>query len=102
MTLVLACSDFDCRFMCDEPSNRRKNEVEGLEDQEELQRKPNGPNLGDPKQNLRTKKCTKMQRSRSIGIGPTRGHYRLPMGVTTVCGAWRTTVRPGWHGRASP
>jgi len=33
MTLVLACSGFDCRFTCDEPSNRRKNEVEGLEDQ---------------------------------------------------------------------
>ena len=28
-----ACLGFDCRFTCDEPSNRRKNEVEGLEDQ---------------------------------------------------------------------
>jgi len=59
ITLVLDCSDFDCRFTCDEPSNRRKNEAKGLEDQEELQRKPNRPNSGDPKQNLRTKKCTK-------------------------------------------
>ena len=33
VTLVLACSGFDCRFTCDEPSNRRKNEVDGLEDQ---------------------------------------------------------------------
>ena len=33
ITLVLACLDFDCKFTCDEPSNRRKNEVEGLEDQ---------------------------------------------------------------------
>ena len=32
ITLVLACSGFDCRFF-DEPCNRRKNEVEGLEDQ---------------------------------------------------------------------
>ena len=36
ITLVLACSGFDYRFTRDEPSNRRKNEVEGLEDQEEL------------------------------------------------------------------
>ena len=33
ITLILACSNFDCRFTYDEPSNRRKNEVEGLEDQ---------------------------------------------------------------------
>jgi len=33
ITFVLACSDFDWRFACDEPSNRRKNEVEGLEEQ---------------------------------------------------------------------
>jgi len=33
ITVVLACSDFDCRFTCDEPSNMRKNEVEGLDDQ---------------------------------------------------------------------
>ena len=33
ITLVLACSGFDCRFPYNEPSNRRKNEVEGLEDQ---------------------------------------------------------------------
>ena len=33
ITLVLACSGFDCRFTYDEPSNRRKNEAEGLEDQ---------------------------------------------------------------------
>ena len=33
MTLVLACLDFDCRFTCDETSNRGKNEVEGVEDQ---------------------------------------------------------------------
>jgi len=59
ITLVLTSSGFDCRFTCDDPSNRRKNEVEGLEDQEELQRKPNRPNLGDPKQNLQTKNCTK-------------------------------------------
>jgi len=26
ITLVLAYSDFDCRFTCDEPNNRRKNE----------------------------------------------------------------------------
>ena len=45
ITLVLACSGFDYRFTCDELSNRRKNEVEGLEDQEELQRKPNRPNF---------------------------------------------------------
>jgi len=32
ITIFLACSGFDCRFTCDEPSNRRKNEVEGLED----------------------------------------------------------------------
>ena len=32
ITVVLACSDFDCRFTCDKPSNRRKNEVETLED----------------------------------------------------------------------
>ena len=30
---ITACLGFDCRFTCDEPSNRRKNEVEGLEDQ---------------------------------------------------------------------
>jgi len=36
ITLILACLGFDCRFTCDEPSNRKKNEVEGLEDQEEL------------------------------------------------------------------
>jgi len=33
ITLVFACSGFDYRFTCDEPSDRRKNEVEGLEDQ---------------------------------------------------------------------
>ena len=33
ITLVLACSGLDCRFTCDEPSNRRKKEVEGLKDQ---------------------------------------------------------------------
>ena len=33
ITLVLACSNFECRFTCGEASNRRKNEVEGLEDQ---------------------------------------------------------------------
>jgi len=33
ITRVLACSGFDCRFACDEPSNRRKNKVDGLEDQ---------------------------------------------------------------------
>ena len=55
ITLVLACSSFYCKFTCDEPSNRRKNEVDGLEEQEELQKKPNGPNSGDAKRNLRTK-----------------------------------------------
>ena len=34
ITLVLARADFDCRFTYDEPSNRRKNEAEGLQDQE--------------------------------------------------------------------
>ena len=33
ITLVLACSGFDCRFTCEELSNWRKNEFEGLEDQ---------------------------------------------------------------------
>jgi len=33
ITLVLAYLGFDCKFTCDEPSNRSKNEVEGLEDQ---------------------------------------------------------------------
>jgi len=33
ITVVLACSGFDYRFTCDEPSNRRKNEVKRLEDQ---------------------------------------------------------------------
>ena len=36
ITLVLACSGFDGIFTCDEPSNRGKNEVEGLEDQGRL------------------------------------------------------------------
>jgi len=30
--LVLTCSGFDCRFTCDEPSNKTKNKVKGLED----------------------------------------------------------------------
>jgi len=58
--LVLACSGFDYRFTCDEPSNRRKKEVEGLEDQEELQKKPNRPNTNDPRQKPVNQKCTKM------------------------------------------
>jgi len=33
ITLVLACPGFDYRFTRDEPSNRRKNEGDGLEDQ---------------------------------------------------------------------
>ena len=33
ITLLLDSSNFDYRLMCDEPSNRRKNEVEELEDQ---------------------------------------------------------------------
>jgi len=75
ITPVLACSNFDCRFTCEQPSNRIKNEVEGSEDQEELQRKPIRPNSGDPKQNLRTKKCTKTQRWRSVGTELARGHH---------------------------
>jgi len=85
--LVLACSDFDYRFTCNEPSNRRHNGVEGLEDQEELQRKPIRPNSGDPKQNLRTKKHTKMQHSRSVGTGPARGHHG-PLCVTHGRASW--------------
>ena len=100
ITLVSACLGLDCRFTCDEPSNRRKNEVEG--DQEELQRKPNRPNSGHPKQNLRTKKCTKTQRSRSVGTGPARGHHRLPVRDTMARAAWCTAVRPWWNGHAFP
>jgi len=68
--LVLSCSGFDCIFTCDEPSNRGKNEVEGLEDQEELQKKPIRPNSGDPKQNLRLKSAPKMRCSRSVRTKP--------------------------------
>jgi len=87
ITLVLACLGFDCRFTCDEPCNRRKNEVKGLEDQEELKRNPNRPNSRDPKQNLRTKKCTKTQRSKSVETGPARGDHELPVEDTTARGA---------------
>ena len=89
ITVVLSCSSFDCRFTCNEPSNRRHNGVEGLEDQEELQRKPIRPNSGDPKQNMRTKKCTKNAafEKRQNRTGPTGGYRRLTVGGTTAHGA---------------
>ena len=36
ITLVLVCSGFEIRFTCDEPSNGRKNEVEGHVDERNL------------------------------------------------------------------
>jgi len=101
ITLVLVCSSFDCRFTCDEPSNRRKNEIEGLEDQEELQKKPNRPNTDDPRQKPTDQKCTKTQRLRSVGTGPGRNHHRQPVVFAMARGGGRTAVLPGTQGHAS-
>ena len=69
ITLVLARADFDCRFTYDEPSNRRKNEAEGLQDQEWLQKKPIGPMRMIQGKNLRTKSAPKHSVQEALGPG---------------------------------
>jgi len=94
ITLVLVCSGFEIRFTCDEPSNGRKNEVEGLEDREELQKKPNRPNTDDPRQKPADQKCNKRWHLRCVSTRAGRSHHGQPWVFTTACGYGRTTVLP--------
>jgi len=56
-----------------------KHEIEANPSQERLQKRPNRPKTEDPKQNPRTRKKHKMQRSRSGEHGLARKHHGQPV-----------------------
>ena len=84
---VLTLSSFHCRFECVGPSYRRKARSWGQLSQEELQRKPNRPNIGDLRRVQWTQTNLKTQRSRSDGTtGPEAtmvGPWYSPRTVVT-------------------
>jgi len=99
--LVSAFSSFDCRFKCVEPSNRRKNEVQGLAEQEELQRKPNRLNSGDPRQNLANQKVHQNAVRKALRPSQAGATTGFPWGPprpvvegARPCAMGGTTVRP--------
>jgi len=81
ITLVLASSSFDCRFTWVEPSNSRKNEVEGHVDQRGLQRRPK---ITRDRQKLRPKSKHKRSPKRSVrqatGLGQSAAATVYPWG----------------------
>jgi len=92
---VLACSDFDCRFMCVEPSVGRR--VWSLSQAKSRVSKTSAIGLSQMIQgkNQRNKKEHKTQRSRSVGTTATRVHHELPVvEVARPCYLARTAVRP--------
>ena len=95
ITLVLAFSSFDCRFMWIEPSNWRKNEPwwhrRSSKAANEAQ---NDPKLAKFAAQIEAPKEIKAQRSVKERTGRARGHHGLAIMTTTALG--------GTHGRASP
>ena len=94
ITLVLVCLGFlisDLHILSQ--VIEEKNEVEGLEDQGRLQKRPNWPNAEDPRQNLQTKKKYQNEAFGKRRNGRVRHHHSLPMVVSTDCGG-------GTHDRA--
>jgi len=88
---------FDFRFTYIEPINKRKNEVEGLEDQGRLQKRPK---VEDPSQNQQTKKY------QNAAFGKRRndkgGHHQgLPVVVSTDRGGVTHGCVVWMHDRAS-
>ena len=96
ITLVLACSKFLISYLhILSQVIGEKNEVEGLEDQGRLQKRPNKPKVEDPRQNLRTKKKPQNAVFGKRQNGRARHHHGLPVvvGRTTVLSGCMT-VRP--------
>jgi len=99
---VLALSIFDCRFVCVEPSFRRKARNWCQLSQEELQRKPNRPKSDDPTKKTREPKRAKnaafkkrQNRSRQRLPQAARGIHHIPWGWDArPCFLGCTTVRP--------
>ena len=79
-----------------------KHKVGAKPSQERLQKKPNRPNTGDPRQVSWSKAKHQNAAFGKWENGAGSRHHRQPVVFTTVRGGGRTVVLPRTHNRASP